>query len=709
MSIASRGMNEISFERTLVRGKQALRQADFSSAVQDFRTCFRISENTHDCAVSLYFSSVAALQLGEDCSEESLQSIEQALLICNTNSEYFVHYGLVLCKFGRIADSVKMFTRAVVLSPHSAEAYERLGMAYFTLGHMEKAERALQRALALEPNRPETLWHLAIIFERKQCYLQSLEWLKRMQTLVSSDMRILEKKTFIYEKLHDFEKAICCAKRAEVAVPDKAVIQHDLGRLYGESGEWGSAKHHFCRASKLVDGRSEWRWKYLAFCPRVFENENQVETYWRQLEKDLQVAVSEHPVYDWKTLVRYGFTWPFELPHLNRGCRQIRELFVKLFTPSFHEFFAKPPPVHRTKAKGRRIRVGFLVTPGHEGGFIRRTAGLIERLDRTQFDPVWMCHRSSEARLQHAFRRSGSSHLVFDSDFESAVHTIRSASCDVIYHWKVGADPWSLFLPMCRLSPVQCTSWATHGTSGMPCMDYHLSWDRAEPENAQEQYTESLIRFKHPPLYETAPVRQPTASRQVLGLPESGAIYFCPHRIQKYHPGFDRYLENVLAKDTTGHVVLLCGNDRFWSDRLKHRIRSSMDASLASRLIFQPQQSPEDYYRYLSTSTVLLNSPYYTGEITTLDSFVYGVPGVTCSGNRLVQRYTAAYYEAMGLHELVRKSSTDWADCAVRLGTDSEYHRHISQILSQECNQFQDAHETVREWEKFITSAVYEE
>lgn len=705
--IVSQDIGDSTFDRVLVRGKQALRRGDFSSAIQSFRECFRISEDINDCAVSLYLSSVSAMQLGKDGLEESLQSIEQALLVCNTKSEYFVHYGLVLFKFGRIADSVKMFTRATVLSPNFAEAHERLGIACFVLGHMERAERSLQRVLALDPNRTETLWHLAIILERDHRYLQSLELLQRMQKVDSSNIHVLEKMTSVYEKLFDFERAIFCAKRAEAVAPNKAVIQHDLGRLYGEAGEIGMARHHFCRASKLLDGRSEWRWKHLAFCPHVFEDEKQIEAYWRQLEKDLQEAVSERPVYDWKTLVRHGFTWPFELPHLNHGCRWIRELFVKLFVPSFHEFFEKPPPTNRTR--GEKIRVGFLVTPGHEGGFIRRTAGIIERLNRERFEPIWICHRSSEARLQHAFRRFAPLRLVFDSDFESAVHTIRNASCDLIYHWKVGADPWSLFLPMCRLSPVQCTSWATHGTSGMPCIDHHLSWDRAEPENAQEQYTESLIRFKSPPLYETAPVRQPTASRRELGLPESGAIYFCPHRIQKYHPGFDHYLEEVLARDAMGHVVLLCGNGRLWSERLKHRIRSSMDASLASRLIFQPQQSPEDYYRYLSASTVLLNSPYYTGEITTLDSFVYGVPGVACTGNFLVHRYTAAYYEAMGLHELVRESSTDWADCVVHLGTDPEYHRHISQILSQECNQFQDAYNTVREWENFITSAVYQE
>jgi len=42
-----------------------------------------------------------------------------------------------------------------------------------------------------------------------------------------------------------------------------------------------------------------------------------------------------------------------------------------------------------------------------------------------------------------------------------------------------------------RLAPVQCTAWGHPVTSGLPTIDYYLSSQLMEPENAQAHYSEN--------------------------------------------------------------------------------------------------------------------------------------------------------------------------------------------------------------------------
>ena len=164
---------------------------------------------------------------------------------------------------------------------------------------------------------------------------------------------------------------------------------------------------------------------------------------------------------------------------------------------------------------------------------------------------------------------------------------------------------------MTHLAPIQCTSWGTHGTSGNNHIDYYISWGAAEIPEAQEHYTEKLFLLKTPPNTEYIEPRPQNLSRTNLGLPKDGALYFCPHRVSKYHPDFDFYLRDILAKDPLGHILLLLGSPSKATDKLKARIRRNIGTDLFCRVICLARMGHKLYYQFLSASTVILDSPYW--------------------------------------------------------------------------------------------------
>ena len=101
-------------------------------------------------------------------------------------------------------------------------------------------------------------------------------------------------------------------------------------------------------------------------------------------------------------------------------------------------------------------------------------------------------------------------------------------------------DKISTQLAAQRLAPVQCISWGHPDTSGMQTLDYYLSSELMEPDDATEHYTERLIRLPNLSIYYEPIDIKPTAiSRTELGLRSDAVVFWCGQSLYKYLPQYD--------------------------------------------------------------------------------------------------------------------------------------------------------------------------
>jgi predicted O-linked N-acetylglucosamine transferase (SPINDLY family) len=101
-----------------------------------------------------------------------------------------------------------------------------------------------------------------------------------------------------------------------------------------------------------------------------------------------------------------------------------------------------------------------------------------------------------------------------------------------------------------------------------------------------------------------------------------------------------------------------------------------------------------------------LDSPVYTGDLTTRDAFDQGVPVVTVPGELLVQRCTSGLYRLMGIDSLIAADAEEYATIAVRLGTEPDYRQAMSEQIVQKREPVFSPEETVRDYEQFFESVV---
>ena len=179
-----------------------------------------------------------------------------------------------------------------------------------------------------------------------------------------------------------------------------------------------------------------------------------------------------------------------------------------------------------------------------------------------------VCHRACVAKIRERLNPEVAPILVIPDRFDLAMETIRDARFDVLYYREIGTDATNYFLPFVRLAPVQCTSFGIQVTSGIPNVDYYLSSELVEPDDAAEHYSERLLLAQTLLPYRqraSLPVRP--KSREEFGFSARQHVYLCAQQLGKIHPDFDAVLAEILRRDPAGVVVLT--RDRYGGGTVK--------------------------------------------------------------------------------------------------------------------------------------------
>lgn len=591
----------------------------------------------------------------------------RAILDRNPNHIGAWHFlGLVSHARGRSDEALNYLEKSILFGPTKAVFYNNYGAVLMSAKRDREAAIALGKALEIDPKHSDALSNLEQLRNGQGDHAPKMSLVHGTDRAATPAQKIDER----------FRRGMQCFAREKFVEANRA----------------------FHEAASLPGGRELWRWKSLGFCPTVFASEQEIERYLEKLDHGLDTALQADLKMDWRSLPTDGFTPSFNLPHLDHDCRPIKEKFFRLFEKAFPQ--QRPDPAQTREGRGK-TRLGFVVLAAHHFGFIRVNRALLQKLDPKKFEIRFFSEPQSHAVCRERVGRDDISWIALGNRFDDMVRQIRDQRCDIVYHWKVGGSPLDYFLPFAKLAPVQCTSFGTLGTSGVGGIDHYISSNQLESDEARKHYTEQLVLLDS---YATThePDAKPVATRTELGLPESGAVYFCPHRLAKYHPRFDSYLKGILERDPDGHIVLLTGNRPEIARFFAARLRKNLGKTLMKRVVLQPLMPHGHYRKFLSVATCVLDSPIYAGDLTTHDAFDYDVPVVTQEGPYLVQKYTSGLYRSMGLESLVTDSEGKYVELAVRFGTDSDYREEIRRSLGERKENSYAVDRVVAEYERFF-------
>jgi predicted O-linked N-acetylglucosamine transferase (SPINDLY family) len=272
-------------------------------------------------------------------------------------------------------------------------------------------------------------------------------------------------------------------------------------------------------------------------------------------------------------------------------------------------------------------------------------------------------------------------------------------------------DPMTLRLASVRLAPIQCTSWGHPDTSGLPTIDYYLSSDLMEPPDADDHYSERLVRLPNLSIYyEPLMVDPPVLNRSHFGLREESVLFLCVQSLFKYLPQFDDVFPRIAREvDKCQFVFLSFARSEHLGERVFRRLEKAFlrfGLRCEDYVKFLPHLTPPHYQSLNRVADVFLDSIGWSGCNSTLEALSHDLPVVTLPGSLMRGRHSYAILRMAGLDELIARDIDEYVALAGHMGREAEMRSRISGKISQVKHKLYRDTDSIRHLESFLKRAV---
>lgn len=486
----------------------------------------------------------------------------------------------------------------------------------------------------------------------------------------------------LYEALDILRTGLkCCA-------PSAALHEYYIERLE-KCNQTEAAIDAAGRAAHLFPDKLIFRLRESLLLPVFYDSPAQIDYYRNRFTAGLHRIISEvtlhSPVERQRALEAIGRNSNKYLPYQGRDDRELQTLYGdwvhRIITANFPEY-AQPLPMPVVEDK---MRVGYLSS--QSARFLGTSAeklfgGWIREHDRTQFE-VFAYHadRLADSASEHVDRWNVSFRQL-SGDLADITQAIRGDRLHLLAYLDFGIHPRMAQLAALRLAPIQCVVWDSPLTSGIPTMEYFLSSESMEPENAQCHYSEELVTlpgvgvcFQKPVI----PKVMLTKTRRDFGLREDAVVYLSCQSVFKYLPAQDVLVARIAKRVPNSQFVFLTTNEVVEKD-FRSRLDRAFNAvglSATQHCVWLREMPILDFWNLNLIGDVVLDTLAWSGGVTTFEAIACGRPVVTLPGKLMRGRHSYAILDQLGMTETIATDANEYVDIAARLGTDRQWRQGV--------------------------------
>ncbi len=652
--------------------------------------------------------------------EETRRSLEEALVGAPTDCSLYERLGGVCEALGQHREAAWLYVLSATLNPQSMAAHEGLLRCY--VQQQSAAEVVQAVVLCQRLGSADGEWQA-----RLARALMSVEQLERAKDLsLNALTRVGESSRVpLYMALGELERR-CQNYNASEEYFRQAVkvspldysIQRELLNLLITTGKMISAKATVEELFSLNPrSLSLFFLKVSLELQPGYPSEEHVDRARAAVVKGLEIIKATLPTIPERLVPEFeslfdNLNFLFYLPYQGRSVVAIQRTVAEICYAAMQRLIPLPPLEPRAPLSGRKIRLGVASAFFRDhSNYKIPIRGWMKELDRRSFE-TFGYHFSPrvDAKTEEA-------ELYFDH-FEQQQRTLRewvevmrADQLDVLIFPEIGMDPMTRNVACFRLAPVQVNSWGHPVTSGLPTIDYFLSSDLMEGPQADEEYTEQLVRL---PLlsvnYEPPKRALLSLSRSSIGLRQDSIAYWCCQVIYKQLPRFDWVYPEIATRVPNSQFVFITIQPNSETAAIfKHRLKSAFEAKGLNpehHLIFLSGLNGDEFATCASLCDLSLDSFEWSGCNSSLETLAQGVPVITCPGAFMRGKHTEAILRVIRCEELIAATPDDYIDLAVSLSADLAKRQALSKKVKENISLAHNDTSCVRELESRIKSWV---
>ncbi len=356
-----------------------------------------------------------------------------------------------------------------------------------------------------------------------------------------------------------------------------------------------------------------------------------------------------------------------------------------------YEFPERSPEINR-------IRLGILASHFSPQTETFAALSVYEHLNRDLFEIILFTFNTSNHRLERYCAGHADAFVKLPVDLPSQVQAIRETELDFLFiSTNVTAVTHQIaLLALHRLAKIQMVDANSPVTTGMRHVDYYISSKLSEPEkNAQEHYTETLIKLDIPPqcfTFATEEQIQTTTSisRETFGIDETTVVYISGANYYKIIPELEVAWACII-KSVPNSVLLLYPFNPNWSSSYpsiafqKRIVTTFAEYGLSEDrlIILDSVPNRADVKERLKLGDIYLDSYPYSGMTSLIDPLEMGLPTVIMEAESSRSKKGASLLRELQIPDLITNSEADYIQLAIILGIKPELRQQKSDRIKQ--------------------------
>ena len=652
--------------------------------------------------------------------EAAIEYYQKALQLKPDYAEVHFNLGNVLEQKGKLVEAIEAYQKALQRKPDYAEAHSNLGNVLKKQGKLQAAIYSYEQSLKILPNSALTYYNLGHAFAKQGKLSAAVESYQKALRLKPNYAKAYCNLGIALKRQGKLSAAVESYQKAIKIQPKFVEAYYNLGHALANQGKLSAAVESYKKALKI---QPESALAKFLICidqlPIIYKNFAEIELIRNKYQQDLQELAQHYKQANPQELEKaadaIGSAQPFYLAYQGLNDRDLQQIYGEMLVHIMaHRYpqWSQPIPLPDLRPN-EKIRIGFV-----SGFFYKHSVwkipmkGWVENLDRTQFE-LFGYHTNTELKRDEETVKAAKAFDKFTQGplpLEKWAEIIQQDKLHVLIFPEFGMDPTTVQVGCLKLAPIQITSWGHPDTSGLPTIDYYLSSELMEPENAQEHYTEKLVKLPNLSIYyQPLEMESLAVTKGDIGIKEDAIMFWCCQSLYKYLPQHDDTFPKIAQELDSCKFVFIQNDGEGVTEIFHQRLQRAFEQlglDYQDYCIFLPRLRARKFAGTAAIADVFLDSIGWSGCNSTLESIAHDIPVVTFPGELMRGRHSMAVLKMMGIEEMIASSKEEYLQIAIRLGTDVEYRQQISQLIAQNKHKLYNDLKPVRALEEFLFDVV---
>jgi predicted O-linked N-acetylglucosamine transferase (SPINDLY family) len=666
-----------------------------------------------------YFS-LGNISLSQQEYEKAIALYQRAIHLKPEFAKPYVNLAFIWERQGNLDEAISNLEQAIQLQPDFTEAHSNLAALLHQKNLPEQAIVLYRTALDIKPEYAPARLGLVRVLIQSQKLDEAYDCLQYLPDTNPGYPTTYYELGIAYAQQNKLDKAIACYQNALRVRPQHVDAWENMGNAAYLQGMAEAAIECYRQVLTLDRDRPNAYRKYRLTLPIVYDTAEQIDR-WRQrfiegladfsAQVDRKLATGKATDKAW-ALNSIGVDTNFYLAYQGQNDLELQvqygQIIHRIMGANYPQWVGplEMPPL----AKGEKIRIGYISNylRMHSGG--RWALNWLRYRDRQSFEVYSYSVDLKTDFLTQEFERESDYFYHIPDDIEKVCARVRADNLHILVFTDINMHPLTTKLAGLRLAPVQCNCWGHPVTSGLPTIDYYLSSDLMEPEDAQVHYAETLVRLPNLGFSYSKPALPTACKRRAdFGLTEDAIIYLCSQSLYKYLPQYDYIFAAIAQHVPKAKFVFLDNRSSHITKLFCRRLYSSFErVGLNSQdfCIVFPGLYWQDYLNLNLLSDIFLDTFDWSGGNSSLEAIACGLPVVTCPGKFMRGRHTYAFLQIVAIAETIARTETEYIEIAAKLGLDSTWRQGIVYKMRERLDLLYDDLTCVQGLETFYKSVI---